>query len=373
MTHLDFYQAHRIAPVSYDMSDMEAHLKRRESLYLHLKLPPIAFRGAKVLEVAAGLGHNSLYVAHMRPSKLVLLEPNPTAVEGIHHAFATFDKKHTFPEVVAEKLEEYISQDPFDIVLCENWLGTSKHERSLLHKLLNLCSSSGHLVITTISPIGFVPNLLRRFLARFIAPISLDFQTRTSRLLKAFSPHLKTVQSMTRSHKDWVQDNLLNPAYFGIALSLPKVIEEIGGRCYVIGTSPSFIEDWRWFKSLYRDSQKWNELALLQYRIKAHNFLDYREPPTTGDPLVNQALEEKAEALIEAVHKDEINPSFQNVLTLLQEFLSLLPPHLPAFAALQEVEVAVGELMKGKPLPPMQKFSPLFGRETLYLSLKTYS
>src|SRR5579871_660200 len=75
-THLEFYQKHQIAPVCYDLTSMQAHLERRSSLYLKLGLPPIAFRSAKVLEVAAGLGQNSLYIAHMLPEKLVLLEPN---------------------------------------------------------------------------------------------------------------------------------------------------------------------------------------------------------------------------------------------------------------------------------------------------------
>src|SRR5689334_8127343 len=111
--HLEFYRQHQIAPVSYDLKDMNAHLERRSSLYLMLGLPPLAFRTAKVLEVAAGTGSNSLYPAHLLPAKLVLLEPNPTGIEHINAVYSSFQKPHTSPEIIAGKLEDYFQKEDF--------------------------------------------------------------------------------------------------------------------------------------------------------------------------------------------------------------------------------------------------------------------
>ena len=38
-------------------------------------------------------------------------------------------------------------------------------------------------------------------------------------MCRAFGPHLRTLAAMTRGVTDWVQDNMLNPAYFGIMLT----------------------------------------------------------------------------------------------------------------------------------------------------------
>ena len=106
-THLEYYNQHGIAPVRYDMSSMEDHLGRRESLYNMLGLLPLIFHGTRVLEVAAGTGHNSLYVAAQMPKEFVLLEPNPLAVRHIHDVYSKFDRTHTIPEIVTKSLEEY--------------------------------------------------------------------------------------------------------------------------------------------------------------------------------------------------------------------------------------------------------------------------
>lgn len=377
-THLEFYQQHQIAPVRYDLQDMQAHLDRRATLYLKLGLPPLAFRSARVLEVAAGVGHNSLYLAHMLPEQLVLLEPNAIGIKHIHEVYSHFNKPHTVPEVVTSKLESYSPNAPFDIVLCENWLGTSEHELSLLKKLSTMVAPLGALVITTVSPIGFVPNLLRRLLAMYIAPLQEGFDKRTELLVNAFSSHLDTLKAMTRNKTDWVQDNMINPAYFKLCLSIPMVIEHLGDRFEVMGSSPSIAEDWRWFKSLYGSCRQMNEHFLSEYWSKAHNFLDYREPITRRDPALNMQLEEKALSLLHAIemhedtHMQSINnPSgVDNILCQLEEFLALVPANFSAaIHGLEEVKKMIGSLSAGTPLPEMLDFSPLFGRETAYVSL----
>ncbi len=276
--HLDYYREHGIAPVRYDLSSMDAHLERRASLYNRLGLLPLALRGSRVLEVAAGTGHNSLYVAYRRPQRLVLLEPNSTAVVHIRQTYADFERPHTPPEIVTQTLEEFAPAERFDIVICENWLGTPDHEIALLHKLAALVEDDGLLVVTAISPIGFAPNMLRRFLVSQLIRHDMDFETRSRTLEAAFGSHLATLAAMTRSARDWVQDNMLNPAFFGLCLGIPRIIAELGGEFDVVGAYPAFAEDWRWFKSLHGRARRINEHFLDEYWRKAINQLDYRQP-----------------------------------------------------------------------------------------------
>ena len=378
-THLEFYRQHQIAPVRYDLNDMQAHLERRASLYLKLGLPPLAFRSARVLEVAAGTGHNSLYLAHMMPAKLVLLEPNASGIEQIHAAYRTFPKSYTPPEVVTLMLEDYQPAEDFDIVLCENWLGTTTHELSLMQKLSKMVASQGVLVVTTVSPIGFVPNLLRRFLAVYMAPLCKSFDQRTESLVQAFGAHLDTLKAMTRNHVDWIHDNMINPAYFGLCLSIPQVIEQFGERFEVIGSSPSIAEDWRWFKGLYGVHRQLNQHFLSEYWSKAHNFLDYREPITLRNAELNIELEQKAVELLQAIEAHEeahashcdIEACVNRVAAKLDHFIGFVPDHFNnAIRGLSEFRELIRSISDGKPLPGMIDFPGLFGRETAYLSLQ---
>ncbi len=379
-THLEFYREHQITPVRYDLSNLDAHLERRFALYAKLGLSPLTFKHSKVLEIAAGTGHNSLYLAQLMPAQLVLVEPNATGVEHIREAYSNFAKPHTCPELISQTVEEYLPQGTFDIVLCENWLGVSKHELAMLDKISGMVSQQGILVITTVSPLGFVPNLLRRFLAIYLAPHNKDFLERTELLVAAFGSHLDTLSSMTRNKEDWVQDNMLNPAYFGLCLSIPQVLERLGGSFEALGSSPVFAEDWRWFKGLHGVERNTNAHFLTEYMRKAHNFLDYREQPQVGNSLLNAQLEDKAKQLLTAItaHEDAyLNgsatlPAVQEISHLLDDLITLLPSHLvQAIRGLSEVQNLIKNpvFINSASVANMTDFRGLFGRETAYVSL----
>lgn len=355
-------------------------MQRRESLYNKLGILPFAFKGAAVLEVAAGTGHNSLYLAQLKPARLLLLEPNATAVEHVRAAYAGFDLPHTAPEIVTQTLQEFEPAESFDVVLCENWLGNSAQELALLDKLSHLVAPGGALVLTTVAPIGFVPNLLRRFLVPYLVSPDMDFEAKSAVLEEAFAPHLNTLGAMTRNTRDWVQDNMLNPAYFGLCLSIPAVIERLRAHFDVVGASPSFAEDWRWFKSLAGQDRKINEHILDEYWRKSHNYLDHRQPATPGDPGTANRMERLAYKILSAVeahedahigHPTRVLSATAKVRELLLEFIEALPAELPAVKALQEFADLAFGLPAGAvdAVSHMKHFSSLFGRETSYLSL----
>jgi 2-polyprenyl-3-methyl-5-hydroxy-6-metoxy-1,4-benzoquinol methylase len=379
-THLEYYREHQIAPVRYDLSNIDAHLERRFSLYIKLGLPPLCFADASVLEVAAGTGHNSVYLAQLLPSKLVLLEPNEVAINYIRNTYQAFEKPHTTPDIICETLEVFSPTKPFDIVICENWLGTSAHETTLLAKLANSVEKNGIMVLTTVSPIGFVPNLLRRLLSLYLAPDNKSFAERTEILTSAFSSHLKTLTHMTRNHIDWVQDNMLNPAYFTLCLSIPMVIEQLGQQFLAYGSLPTLSEDWRWFKGLHGDHSQSNLHFLNQYWQKAHNFLDYREATFADNTDNNHKLEMTALALLDAVATHENWHLTKNtaaitlapVIKALDDFIVSVPPQfVNAIAGLQEVRHMLEEpaSIQINTVKAMSCFAGLFGRETAYLSL----
>ena len=273
--HLGYYMRHDISPVHYRMETLRTHFERRDSLYRSLGLPPAVFRNARVLEVAPGSGQNSLYIAACQPSGLDLVEPNPAAVRDIEANYADFQIPHTVPQLHAERLESFSSPALFDIVICENWLGSLPSDLNLLTRLSMLVAPGGVLVFTIVPLSGFFPNVMRKLLALRLTDRSAAFDEQTKSLVDAFAPHLATIANMTRSHVDWVHDCMMNPHYLNVALPLDTAMEAVGDM-EILGTFPRFTPDWRWFKGLTGENRRFNEVVLNAYRENVHNFVDYR-------------------------------------------------------------------------------------------------
>jgi ubiquinone/menaquinone biosynthesis C-methylase UbiE len=381
VSHLDYYIKHNIAPVHYDLSNLSAHFQRREALYRTIGLLPLAFKGARVLEVAAGTGQNSLYVSGLGVDQLTLLEPNPAGIRTIRESFQSAAFPHATPKLIEAKLEDYEAPDAFDIVLCENWLGSSPHERALLKKLAGFVAPRGVLVVTCVSPTGFLPNVIRRALAAKLTAGISGFSEKTATLVRAYAPHLATIAGMTRSAVDWVQDNMLNPAYFDLCLTLPMVIQDLGRGFQAAGVSPDFRQDWRWFKAVCGDEFDFNQNLLNEYFRVSGMFLDYRRASADSNVGCNREFDRLALQLVSAVRQYEDSlagdrgksaDSLRVLLGQMNEIKALMGRHsevavgaiAEALALLEENSLTPG-MVSGMPA-----FSGWFGRETIYLSLE---
>jgi SAM-dependent methyltransferase len=370
--HLEYYTRYGINPVRYDVADPRLHFERRASLYRTLGVTPLAVRGSRVLEVAPGTGQNSLYLATQRPASLTLVEPNPAGLRDIAAVYAN-SPGVVQPEVVACRLEEFEPDEPFDLVVCENWLGDSDHERGLLRKLGTLVADNGLLVVTAVSPVGVLPNLLRRSLCSKLVSADDSFAERTAVLSRAFGPHLRTVGGMTRNVTDWVHDNMLNPAYLGVILTVPMVLDDLGTGFDALGTSPRFAADWRWFKSLCGEKRDFNRHLLEQHHSELHNFLDHRTVLPARDAGRNRQLQAASLAVAGTLRRceageadwDELETAVRRVLISIGDLpatcSAAIDEFLDAFAAPDLTPEAVAEL---------PHFGALFGRETLYLSFE---
>lgn len=378
--HLAFYEAHGIAPVDYRTGDLAAHFDRRDSLYRSLGLPPVTFKGCRVLEVAPGTGQNSLFVAACDPASLDLVEPNPASLAAIKTSFATLQRPHTKPTIHALRLEEFSAPTAFDIVLCENWLGALPAELGLLAKLAGLVAPGGVLVVTLVPPSGFFANIMRKLLALRLVPPELDFAEKTAVLVDAFGPHLSTIEHMTRSHRDWVQDCLINPHYLNVGLPLETVLAVLGRELEALATFPAFTADWRWFKGLTGPNRRFNENLLEASRRNTHNFIDFRRtwperPADANAPLdaAFSSLHQTALAWQEAFEQGTsertalAGMSIGKLLETITSELAKLDPELSS--CVQELTAAWNEpVVTSAAIRGMRRFNALFGRETIYLS-----
>ena len=85
-----FYESNNISPVSQDISDLNRHFQRRESLFRSLGLVPTFVRGIKVLEFGPGSGHNALYTASLSPEQYELVDGNLKGAQETRERLTNF-------------------------------------------------------------------------------------------------------------------------------------------------------------------------------------------------------------------------------------------------------------------------------------------
>ena len=371
--HLDYYKEHGISPVRYDLSDLDAHFDRRDFLYRSLGLPPMAFKGVAVLEVAAGSGQNSLYVASLGPALYELVEPNPTGVRDIRAAYAGFERPHTTPNLIVEQFETFKAARTYDVVICENWLGGFENELALLGKLASLVTPGGVLVVTLVPFTGIAANVVRYAFAHRLVNQreKMSFPAQTEYLVRIFGKHLSTMAAMTRSHEDWVRDLLQNRVFLPVVLPLETVLENIGSAMESLSFSPDFVIDWRWFKTGHGEARRLNDVAKASYRANLHNFMDWRTVLPAREPAVNLQLDAKCRQLHAAVLGWYGNTTPAGVVEIdrtlgeLVDELSSSDPELSAAFA-EALAAWRKPLLDEAEIRDMPKFGPLFGRELVY-------
>ncbi len=378
--HLEYYKRHNISPVRYHAESIEQHFSRRDSLYRSIGLPPFSFRGARVLEIAPGSGQNSLYVASQLPETYVLVEPNPTGRRDIELTYRIHEAPHTKPEIRAERFQDFKSEQLFDIVFCENWLGSLPSELTLIEKLAAHVAPGGVLVLTVVPHSGFFANVMRRLIALRLVDPNDDFDRKTKTLRRAFGPHLQTLPGMTRSHEDWIHDCMLNPHYFNVALPLETALKAIGTEFEALATFPRFATDWRWFKGLVGKHRAFNEHLLAASRRNIHNFIDHRCVFPERNVSENHKLENgfrdlhrSARRWQEAFYQSD-NDALSELNDHVAASLSLIAAELENVAdnfndPVREVlQLWTKKSLDVASVAQMKHFKALFGRETIYLS-----
>ena len=288
MSFIEFYKEHNISPVRQDISDLKQHFRRRDDLYRHLGLLPSCFEKKKILEIGPGSGHNSIHIASLRPSSYHLVEGNMAGVKDMESLFEHF-KEYTenmsvFPMLIEKFAERY--DRVYDIVLCEGMLPGLPRPINTLKLIARFVKPGGVLVITCVDPCSQLFESLRHLIGHILTRDCESIEDKIERLMPVFSSHLDTLKDMTRNNKDWIIDNIINPAAIGPTLSIAEAIESIGEEFDLYGTSPRIFSDWRWYKSIHADPYGFNSSAIEQYWSIVHNFLDYKsifKPRAQGD------------------------------------------------------------------------------------------
>lgn len=300
---VDYYSERNISPVKQDISDRERHFGRRASLYRFLGIPPLYVEGASVLEFGPGTGDNALYTASLVPARYVLVDGNPRGVEETRAVMAATGLPDT--AVVHSYVEDFATDERFDLVLAEGLIPFQNDPIGFARHIASFVRPGGVLVVTCVDSASAIGEIGRRLLANRIAPPSLPYAERRAQLAPVFAPHLATLEGMSRSVEDWVDDNIAQPLT-GKLYSMVDAIESLGPDGFVVaGSSPQFLTDWRWYKQLFGEERAFNERAIESYYRNVANFLDYRETLDDHDVELGRRLLRDCDALHEAMLADD--------------------------------------------------------------------
>jgi ubiquinone/menaquinone biosynthesis C-methylase UbiE len=369
---LDFYGNYSIVPVSQDITDLARHLERRAALYRHCGLPPGFITGKRVLEIGPGTGHNAIYTNSLKPARYLLLDGNTRSLQETKATLSQHFTDLSNCEVIAGDLHQYDTDERFDLVLCEGTLPTQKDPQNSLRQISRFVAPGGMLLITCIDSVSWLSELLRLFLARLILPDDkVNLSTQLDILRPVFRPHLETLRGRSRPVDDWIQDSLLQPL-LGELLPMEEAISALNDCFDVYGSSPHFLNDWRWYKDIHGEASGYNQRAINSYQRNIHNLMDYRYVYTEITPKTGAILKERCAIIYElAKRKPEHTRTETNqIVSHLQDVHKAIPPAaVPTAEALAEYIEALKSYHQGeKYTPSLRLFCSWFGRGQQYLS-----
>lgn len=369
--HLKFYLDHGVSPVNQDIKNLQRHLERREALYRFLGVSKNFLNEKEIMEVGPGSGQNSLYIASCLPSKLVLVEPNPSGIKQIKENFSCFNLEHTKPEILNNDFLTLPNFYEVDFAIAECFLGKTELGIKLIKKLESIVKKNGVIILTSTPFIGLLATSLRAALAyRLIDKNVLDFSYHTNILLNAFSSHLISLSDMSRFHTDWVQDNLLNPGAL-VELIHPVELIKTMSNSTLLASNPTIFEGWEWYKSYFGNKKKFEEEWINQYYEKSHNLLDTTTVSGSRDKDENIELEDLCEkANLRIIELREHDGPDEKLISIVRNILNQIPTShkMVKISIVEWLECYQSNQLNSKNVAELKTFRNWFGRELIYQS-----
>ena len=361
---LDFYEKHEIIPTKLIIESQSEFFAQRDRLFKSLGVPPILLRGKNIFELGPGTGQKATHLLSMHPMSYVAVENNPMSLEATRAAIENSNYSGS-AEVKDQDFLAYESLMHFDLVLAELVLSTQSNPEHFLKKLLEITIDQGILVFTCCDPISMLSETLRKAITLNEDLVDDDLKSSSIRIASFFKQDLDHLKGMNRVRTDWAIDQLINP-WIGPLLSIPDAITFLGSGAVFHGSSPRFIDDYRWYKNPEISIKSMNENAVKNYWEKCHNFLDSRLPRSTQDVDFNRFLHTICSDLYSEVYTNGWSKdSYSEVLKICLK----LKGHLcdPEKVINNSLDAFIDYWQSGK-VTSLEEFRPFWGRGTQYVS-----
>jgi len=371
--YVEFYTKNSISPVRQNIEDFSLHVQRRSNLYRQLGLLSDSFKDKKVLEVGPGGGYNALVNYSFQPSKYVLIEPNKTGFNELKENF----RKHGFEKNLSFQncfLEDFESDERFDIVWCEGLIQGLPNREEFLKKLSFFVKDGGVLAITVADEISMFFEVLRRYLANELIKNEENFDKQITILMEAFSSHLDTLKGMTRRYDDWCAD-LICDAIYNHTFSVVDALEMFKDSYFFYGASPNVFQDFRWYKTLPYVCKEYNKYYLNQFDTQRHNFINCAEVYGPRHVEKNRELSSTCKEFIQIVKslekKDSIytKVDLKKTLEKIEHNFSDIDIELEK-AVREVIELCQEDEICSKKVANLKYVKPLFGRGQVFVSFQ---
>ena len=366
-SHSSFYSQHNISPVSQDISDLDKHFQRRESLFFALGLVPIYIRDKSVLEFGPGSGHNALYTASLSPEQYELVDGNIKGVEETRNRLKGFTSIKL--NVHHALFDEFNTSNRFDLVWAEGCLPHQSRPLPLLEHVASFVRNRGVLCISTSNGVSYLSETLRRLFRDRFFDSDGDVHMQAYRLMPYIKPHLQHLRGMSRPAEDWILDSIVQPLQDRLLLSIPEVITCLDTNFDVYGSSPRFLTDWRWYKEIIGKSRGFNEIALDNYYRNNLNLLDCRFEFPMHSVAFGAKLEQLGSQSWDLMCKIELGEklAWKDLYNLMQEMCAHIEKLAPVTA--EAIREAMTLLQNGHPDMELKQFPQWWGRGQQYISL----
>ena len=216
--------------------------------------------------------------------------------------FGKHDVDESLYNIFNVRIEDFQTDKKYDIIIAESFLQYLKNQQEVIDKLKQLSGDNGIIVITCGDDVSIFVELMKRLIGQIIIKDTDDYNQKVQRLVDVFGASLGMLRGVSRSVRDWVQDQLLNPALVnGCELTLIQAIEIFGDDYEVLGSSPGMFTDYSWYKDIWFDYK--SDYAA-QYRVKQFSLLKAGMPEVILPPMLS----------------DELIRAFKSVKALASEF-----------------------------------------------------
>jgi SAM-dependent methyltransferase len=365
---VDYYKKHGISPVSQDITDINKHFRRRHALYKHLGLPSGLLKGKRILEFGPGSGHNALFTASMAPSLYVFVDGNPIGLSRTKTLLGQ-GKEFVFVESL---IDNFTSNEKFDVVICEGLLHHQEKPREMLKHVASFVNTDGILLITCIDAVSHISDALRHYAGRLICDVSLNFNDSVSLLSSVFQEHLNTLKFASRPVEEWVMDSILQ-SYTGNLFSIQDAIQIVCEDFDISGVSPHFFKDWRWYKQICDVGNGFNDIMIECYQKNLHSLLDHNCIPFEREAYLNLILMKKAVHIFDLIHmtdkQDEPSLYIAEMIDAVNSFCEDVRSFdKEAFESLKDYQSLLQNIAEGEKEYNWGKFRSFWGRGQQNLS-----
>lgn len=366
--YIDFYTKAGAHLVSREIRDQQKYFLSRQALYLSLGIIPSLIRNKSVIEFGPGAGHNTLYTDSLMPKKLVLVDGVEDVLVVARERLEKYGTKFTQREYELAYFEEYRSNNKFDFVIAEACVPTQRDPDSLIRYLGDFTKVGGVLLTTTVSGVSALSEILRQLVKEIVITDNLSVNEELAILRPLFTSHLECLTNMARSYDDWLVDNIVQTHSSGLLFSIPESIQAMSDKFVIVGSSPKFLSDWRWYRDITDSEISSNQNAIEQYYRSCINLLDFRHIKPLHDIDLGMEIEEQCARIWNyrtqlAAGNDGV---WKNIWAGLNQISELVRKPAPeTFVAIEE---AVSWLQDGAPATGLKHFPYWWGRGQQYIS-----